>query len=495
MKLTENPIFLTQKRLVHRAGVIAPVLIGLLIGASMLAALIFHLELNAAMEHPRESPSDLGCVYYAWLFALQAAVLVIGGFSRISRTLVEERKAGLVDGNRLTPLTGSQLVVGYWLGSGLREFYMAAALVPIGLAMVIVTKLPPGLWAGTQLLLFSSALFFGMLGVLAGMAMPRAQGGIGIVVIMIFLLPATLTASRFSLTNFLMPVYAAVHLFHPSGVDGRRWADPVGFYKMTVHPLVYTLLLQVVLGVVSWRGAVRKFGNPGRPALVRGEAVVLYGLLVFLQYGLIWNYPETYPSRDDIIAALCAVHGGILVVGIILLGTQSLRPEEVRIAVMRGGRGAVARMFWKSGPCTALILAIIASAGLLTQFSSGFSLAGRRFVLASANAVVVLTAFSLLLELCRLQFQKRAFGFLALGLFILYGLPFLLSLTFSSAAPLKFSLVSPGVAALIAKDNELRTFEIATVAHYVIVLTLVHFWMTHWNRWLGRKSAGVRMSV
>jgi hypothetical protein len=40
VKLSDNPIFITQKRLVHRAGVLAAILIAALIGISLLSGLI-----------------------------------------------------------------------------------------------------------------------------------------------------------------------------------------------------------------------------------------------------------------------------------------------------------------------------------------------------------------------------------------------------------------------------------------------------------------------
>ena len=39
MKLSENPIFITHKRLVHRMGVLAPVIIAALIGMVLLVGL------------------------------------------------------------------------------------------------------------------------------------------------------------------------------------------------------------------------------------------------------------------------------------------------------------------------------------------------------------------------------------------------------------------------------------------------------------------------
>ena len=124
MKLNENPIFFTQKRLVHRGGVLAAVLIAALIGLSLLAGLVAYRAIPTDFRGFL-TVQEAGKTFYAWTIAAEILVLVIGGFSRVSRTLAEERKAGLWDSNRLTPLQPSEIITGYWLGSALREIYMA----------------------------------------------------------------------------------------------------------------------------------------------------------------------------------------------------------------------------------------------------------------------------------------------------------------------------------------------------------------------------------
>lgn len=494
MRLFENPIFITQRRLVHRAGVLPLLLGAVLIGVSMVAALYYHLawdKWDNQSWHP--SASELGHEYYAWLLVLQAFALVVGGFSRISRTLVEERKAGLLDSNRLSPLKSSDLVLGYWLGSALREFYIAVALVPVGLAIVLIAKLPLELWLGTQLLLFSSGLFFGLLAVLAGMAMARAQGGVGMVAVLLLMVPITIGATRFALSNFLLPVYAAVHMFHPSGYNSERWASWVGFYGVTVPPLVYTLVMQAVFGCLAWRGAVRKFGNPNHPALLRSEVLVLYGLLVIFQYGLIWEWRHSDTNVWHF-GELCAVHGCLLFLGAVLLTPQLLHPEEGRIVARQLGVRAYRWVLWESGPCTAIALAAIACAGLLTQYVNlPWSLPwhrGARYLMVAVNAFIVLLTFALLLEICRLLFRRKAIGFFALALFVLYGLPFLLSLTFMSQTPMKFSIATPGVAAMAERNfDDLHYFWVATGVHLVIVAALAGEWASSWRRWLGHATA------
>ncbi|HXE42269.1 MAG TPA: hypothetical protein VN516_04510, partial [Candidatus Baltobacteraceae bacterium] len=103
MSLKDNPIFLTQKRLVHRGGVLAAILIAALVGFSLLSGVIAYLAdpLDFSSFH---SSRDAGKTFYGWTVGIEILVLVVGAFSRISNTLVNERKAGLWDSNRLTPL-------------------------------------------------------------------------------------------------------------------------------------------------------------------------------------------------------------------------------------------------------------------------------------------------------------------------------------------------------------------------------------------------------
>ena len=140
MKLSENPIFLTHKRLVHRGGVLAAVAIAALVGFSLLIGEVS--SLSDKWLHQFRSPEATGKSYYGWVIGVEILVLVLGGFSRVARALQEDRKAGLWDSNRLTPMKPQQIVFGYWLAPALRECYMAAVLAVFGLIITLTAHLP-----------------------------------------------------------------------------------------------------------------------------------------------------------------------------------------------------------------------------------------------------------------------------------------------------------------------------------------------------------------
>ena len=433
MNLPANPIFLTQRTLVHRNGVLAPLLIAWLLGLCPLVAYFYQRALG------EESPASLGRVSYGFVLAIQALVVVLGGFSRISRTLVEERKAGLFDSNRLTPLEPSELVLGYWLGAGLREVYMALALAPIGAVIIGLSGLPWMLWVGTQALLLTTALLFGLLEVLAGMALSKDHGGPGMFLLLIFLGPLNLAFSEHSVANFLLPIHSLQWLFDGSHVKGPY------LYGWTVPSLALTWTVQLILGVLCWRGAVRKMADPTRPAFTLKMTLLIFGILVFTQHGLIWH--------QDVADAFPVVHGATLLLGLVLVATLSLNPDQARMTAVRLGNGDLAWVLRHSSAGIALALAATASAALAMHFVGDGGGDWRPWLSGTAILITALLAMAFLREMCRLMFRRRTGGFVALGAFVLFILPLILAAVFDSGKMAAYSFFTPGIIALTPRKS------------------------------------------
>lgn len=497
MKLSENPIFITQNRLTHRTGVLAPILIAALIGLSLLSGLIAYLAdpLNFSDFH---SAQEAGKMFYGWIIGVEILVLVIGGFSKISRTLAEERKAGLWDSNRLTPLKPSQLVTGYWLGSALREFYMAAILAGIGLVIVLLAKLPLALWPGTQILIFSTALFFGLLASLVGMAFQKPQAGILMVGAFFFFCMPSLQFSRFTVINFLLPIYGIANLFQDEPPKyGLDWTGSPEIFGISMPPILLSLGLQFILGIFLWRAAMRKTANPFQPLLLRWEAIAVFALLIISQHALIWkiwhgefgvaenSHNHNYPN-DSLLAV---THGGTILLGVLILAFASPLPERVRVEALRTGAGNLRMIFGRSAVSLALALAAVAAIASLTQFIFSFSHEGNVWLLAAANLFIFFLMFSLLLEFCRLRFKCRALGFVALWLFVLCILPFILAGVFSNEALMKISFLAPGIVAVSGSDIDLKFLAGVTLVHFGIVVLLFLSWRQRWKLLLAKTSA------
>jgi len=499
VNLNDNPIFLTQKRLVHRAGVLAAVLIAALVGASLLSGLIAYLA--APLDYNFRSSQDAGRMFYGWVIGVEILVLVVGGFSRICNTLANERKAGLWDSNRLTPLQPWQLVTGYWFGSPLREFYMAVVLAGIGLVIVLLGRLSPALWLGTQLLIFSTALFFGLLAVLIGLVAQRPQNGVILFLLFFLLQFPSFTMPKFLLTNFLLPIYGMADLFRDAADTNsadllESWNGLPNIFGLPVYPILLSLALQLIVGIFLWRAAVRKTASPFQPLFLRWEAIALFAIILLAQHGLIWGLwrghfstaadQGRYYDRESI---LSIVHCGTLFLGTIVLAFSSAQPERMRVKALRLGFKNPGAIFSGSAVSLAFVLAAVAAAVLLTQCALSLADSWEIYLIAVGNLLAFFLVFSLLLEFCRLRFKRRALGFVALWLFVLCVLPFILAGVFSTAAIGKLSLLSPGIVALANPHDDGLNYLLGIVAgHLAIAFLLFLGWQRQWKQLLAKAS-------
>ncbi|MDR3457856.1 MAG: hypothetical protein P4N60_10455 [Verrucomicrobiae bacterium] len=496
MKLSENPIFLTHKRLVHRSGVLAAVLIAGMIGLSLLLGLVESLREGAA--HNFGSPQDSGKGFYGWVIGIEILVVVLGGFSRVSRALSEDRKAGLWDSNRLTPLKPAQIVAGYWFAPALREFYMAVVLAVFGLIITLVAGLPITLWLGTQTLIASTALFFGLIGILAGMAFQRSQG-ILIFLVLLISYPFSFIAPSRMIGNFLLPIYGIGNLFSDAATGSYRsnhdWGNLPEVFGLAVPPVVLSLGLQFIIGIFIWRALVRKTANPFQPLLLRWEAVVLFSILVLTQHSLLWDlWRGSYPNVADNTgrsydheALLSVVHGGSLLIGLILLACASAQPEHVRVESLRLGFKNLGAIFARSAVSLALVLAGIAGAGLLLQVMGSLQESYQILAVVVVNVLEIFLVVALLLEFCRLRHKRRALGFVALWLFVLCVIPFILAGVLRSENLARVSLLAPGFFALADEsDQNWQLLFCTLLAHFGVVVLLFIGWQRQWKRLLER---------
>ena len=485
MTLFQNPVFLTQRRLAHRSSMLLAVTLTTLLGFSLLGGLIYHFTDPKALS--LGSTQQAGRVFYAWLLAVEAVLLVVGGFNRISRALTDERRAGLWDSNRLTLLPPSQLVLGYWFGAALREFYLSTVLALLGLVIVVVSGLPLALWLGTQVLLFGTALFAGLLGLAAGLAYQRPQGGMLLLFLCLLVQLFSLFQPRFLITNFLVPIYAVVHAFG----SNAAWNDLPEVFGFKVHPLLYSLGLQFVVGWFLWCAVVRKTANPFQSLFRCPEASALFGVLVIAQHGLIWGlwrgrFGEAQ-LPDDTGLLLPIAQGGTLLAGALLLLLATPVPERVRVETLQARFRTLRNVYSCSAALTALALTAVAAAALFTQCALSLATSWRAYIVAAGNVLAFFAIFSLGLEFCRLRFQRRSRRFFVLGMSLVCLLPFVPAAAFANAAWCRLSLLSPGILALAQPaDRTLNSLLFIVAGHLAIAILLFILWRNRWQTQLQR---------
>ena len=125
-----------------------------------------------------------------------------------------------------------------------------------------------------------------------------------------------------------------------------------------------SLGLQFAMGIFLWRAVVRKTANPFQPLLLRWEALAISALLAVVQHGLIWGiwhgqFPTAAESGHKFYegdSMLPIVHGGTILVGVLMLALASPLPERVRVEALRTGSAICRLVFSRSAVSLALAL-------------------------------------------------------------------------------------------------------------------------------------------
>ena len=494
MRLFENPLFVTHLRLTRRTGMLAPVLIALLVGTSLLAGLVAAL-IDPVGFHVT-SPEDAGKTFYGWIVGVELLVLVVGGFGHIWRALADDRRIGLLDSNRMTPQRPRDLVLGYLCGAPLREFMMGAVLAACGLPIVVLAKLPFTLWFISQLLIATTTAFFWLLAVLTGFTLDRPFTLILLLVLMLIAQSVTVTSPELFVTGQILPLNAIIDLF-PTQDLNSPWHKVSTLFGVSVHSTLITWALQLAVGALLWRATIRRTVNPSTSALSRWEVLALVGLLVGTQHALIWGPQGLGPhgaiacladDRSERHMMLACAQGAALFLGLFILALLSPTPERVRIDVLRGTRGSLGIVYSQSSIVLAIQLAAVCSLLLGIQFATCLASTWKVYATCVLNTGNLFMILALWLDLCRMQFRRRALGFFALGMFVLGIIPYILAGVFSNETLAKWSLLSPGIWALSQTNDYLNEglFHIA-IAQLGIVVLLFVVWR---NRWANRLRQG-----
>jgi hypothetical protein len=488
-----------------RAGVLAPSLIAVLVGASLVAGLIAAL---ANLTNLRFLTSQVaGRLFYGWVVGIELIVLALGGFAHVWHRVVDDRKSGLWESNRVTTLSAPDLLVGYWLGAPLREAIMGAILAFAGLAIVVLSGLPLLLWVMTQLVIASTVVLLWLLAIVVGLSLERAIVPIALVFLLLALQGISLAAPQLTLTSFVVPL-TTIARFFDSAPSNETATHPI-LFGVAIHPLILTWLVQLVLGLVLWRGAARNVKNPFGAFLSRGETAACFAALVGLQHGLIWagkgstetatayfNFPRPVcliTSNHDVLV-LVVTHGATLALAILMLTLLSPVPERIRVAALREGAGGFRIVYSRSMVSMGLGLTGIVALAFLTHVPHCLGEPFQTLLLVVLmNTAAVLVIVPALLDLCRLLFRHRSTGFFALGLFTLFLLPYVLAGVFSNTDIARWGLLSPGVLVLSEPLHDPTVSLVISTVHLAFAGAVLLAWQQAWLRLLkGTLRQGLR---
>ena len=249
-KIWSNPIFLRycQSRLRMR-GVGVAMLLTVLI-AGFIVAMASSIGISGRM-----SPSDAARSAIIPLLIMQAVILFVLGTAQVAGSMTAERDEGVIDYQRLIPMSPLAKVFGYLFGLPVREYAMLLATLPFTGWALWRGQVAMGVWLPLYAVVWSSTLLYHFTGLLTGTVARNRRwaflASIGLVFCLYTIIPQM---AKFGLVFFkyltIMPVFEeSLSGLLPEAAGavvkaGQRLLPSVKFFNLDFSEAVFSVFSQ-----------------------------------------------------------------------------------------------------------------------------------------------------------------------------------------------------------------------------------------------------------
>jgi hypothetical protein len=292
---------------------------------------IFLNVYNTANFTPYEDSDDtrilaLKATFLPMLIA-QGIILMFLGTGSVAGGMAEEKESGLLDYQRLTPMSPMAKIMGYLLGLPCREYLLFSLTLPFTLISAIGGGLPLGKVILLYTIFFCVVLAYHLTAMVAGMLARKPRRASWFARIMVVLLYIFLPAlSQMGLTVFghltIMPTLWG--LMQSELGEGRNkeflqlW-EVVPFFSWELPPALFSFLVLGFLMVVFIFILLRKWQQDSNHSLTKRFALGVFAVLQFLMIGSLLPHlskemdtylflKELFPVNDGLAGAILFLH-------------------------------------------------------------------------------------------------------------------------------------------------------------------------------------------
>jgi hypothetical protein len=346
------------------------------------------------------------------------------GSSQVGASINGARASGILDFHRVSPMTPTELTLGFFFGAPIREYVLFAATIPF--TVICMAQGVPSFRGFVQLMivvLTTSWVVHGMmlLGGLVSKARTPSGALVGLIVFIFFFFSFIVAGAQ-----------ASVNM-----VEGER---RLNFFGLSLPWLPVVLLYQLPVLFFLLLASSRKMESQRLHPLSKLQAIVAMSIFATLVLGGIW-------WQDDYEYYLLAALYLLAIPAIILTAMITPTQHEYVKGLHRAQKLGRMRLPWWNdlsvnwlsvASLAAIVLVAGTVAGTVSFGASAPFLANRdkgSYTLALAAAVLTVAYFGLALQYFQLRFGKRGVMYFGLFLFIIWILPLLAGSIQSMAAP------------------------------------------------------------
>lgn len=259
---------------------------------SLFVAMLIYMTMT---EQEMAPPRDAAKAVLPAIIVIQAVLLMMFGTGVVAAGVSQERDEGLIDYQRMTPMSPTAKILGYLFGLPVREYALFALTLPLVAAAAWMSGFSLLTLAHFYLVFFTSVWVYHLTAMAAGMISPKPRLAqmlsVGLVVVLYFVLP---NLSRVGITFFefltIRPTFFGLlqqelpeHMRAPAEASGIDSFRAVPFFGGSLHPTVYSLLVQGFLMATMFVMVHRKWRNPSHHILSKAGALAAFvGIAVFV---------------------------------------------------------------------------------------------------------------------------------------------------------------------------------------------------------------------
>jgi hypothetical protein len=348
---------------------------------------------------------------FGMFLALQAVILGIMGASQVGSAVGAARASGILDFHRVSPLSPSELVLGFFFGAPVREYILFACTLPFSIFCVAVGTPDFRGFVQLMILLVVSSWVLHAFSLLNALVLRRQAGSRGVVGLIIFL---GLMSGSF------LPGFGRIAAL----VEGDPRLD---FFGISLPWLAVVLLYQFAALFFVYLASKRKMHSERSHPFSKTQALGAMTVLGLLILGGIWGL-------TDFAEAGLAILYVLVLVGILLTTTVTPTQAECYKGLWRAqkqGRSGLpvwddlsVNRPWLAALCAVILITATLVWNRLRGADASISSTIREgFPLAIANGVLVVAYFGLALQYFLLRFGRRGTSFLSLFLFLVWVVP------------------------------------------------------------------------
>jgi hypothetical protein len=288
LNLFSNPIVRRYRRSQMRPARLGAAVVITLVIAGFITTFCYLVLSNRGGLSDR----DAARTAFIPLLIYQGVILGIFGTAAIGGGILREAEEGMIEYQRLTPLSPLSKVLGYLFGLPIRQYVAFGVTACFSAFAIIVGEIPFRAWGPVYLILFTSTILYHLMALITGLIIKsRWRAGLislGLVIVSHFFLPrlAEVGFPMFSHLSTVPVVEASLGDFLPplrgSSSGWSRWmlAPELPFWNLRISHVAFALIVQGSLIVTFLLMLVRRWRDEEAHLLGKGYAV---GWLLWLQ--------------------------------------------------------------------------------------------------------------------------------------------------------------------------------------------------------------------